>query len=136
MIYKSVLAFKTCQAVFRSHSSGALPVLAITGFRFCCKTNEKPTFWEPGWGDPRCPRPVFVEKQMIFRYFSIFFDIFQCVSLLRLLGAILGVLGPTWRQLGPTWGKLGTNMAPRWDRIGADLTPAWDQLETSLGPLW
>ena len=41
MIYKSVLAFKNCQAVFRSHSSGALPVLAITGFRFCCKTNEK-----------------------------------------------------------------------------------------------
>ena len=31
VIYKSVLAFKTCQAVFRSHSSGALPVLAITG---------------------------------------------------------------------------------------------------------
>ena len=41
VIYKSVLAFKNCQAVFRSHSSGALPVLAITGFRFCCKTNEK-----------------------------------------------------------------------------------------------
>ena len=42
VIYKSVLAFKNCQAVFRSHSSGALPVLAITGFHFCCKTNEKP----------------------------------------------------------------------------------------------
>ena len=34
VIYKSVLAFKNCQAVFRSHSSGALPVLAITGFMF------------------------------------------------------------------------------------------------------
>ena len=32
VIYKSVLAFKNCQAVFRSHSSGALPVLAITSF--------------------------------------------------------------------------------------------------------
>ena len=32
VIYKSVLVFKNCQAVFRSHSSGALPVLAITGF--------------------------------------------------------------------------------------------------------
>ena len=42
VICKSVLAFKNCQAVFRAHSLGALPVLAITGFRFCCKTNEKP----------------------------------------------------------------------------------------------
>ena len=46
VIYKSVLAFQNCQAVFRSHSPGALPVLAITGFHFCCKTNEKNhTFW-------------------------------------------------------------------------------------------
>ena len=29
---QSVLAFKNCQAVFRAHSLGALPVLAITGF--------------------------------------------------------------------------------------------------------
>ena len=41
VIYKSVLAFKNRQTVFRSHSSGALPALAITGFRFRCKTNEK-----------------------------------------------------------------------------------------------
>ena len=47
VIYKSVLAFKNCQAVFRSHSSGALPVLAITGFSFCCKTNEKPYILAP-----------------------------------------------------------------------------------------
>ena len=33
VISKSVLAFKNSQAVFRSHSSGALPVLAITGLR-------------------------------------------------------------------------------------------------------
>ena len=46
-IYKSVLALKIYQAVFRSHSSGALPVLAITGFRFCCKTNEKPYVFAP-----------------------------------------------------------------------------------------
>ena len=32
VIYKSVRAFKNCEAVFRSHSSGALPVLAITGY--------------------------------------------------------------------------------------------------------
>ena len=30
-----------CEAVFRTTSSGALPVLANTGFRFCCKTNRK-----------------------------------------------------------------------------------------------
>ena len=42
VICKSVLAFKNCQAVFRSHSSGALPVLAITGFAFIYKTNRKP----------------------------------------------------------------------------------------------
>ena len=47
VIYKSVLAFKNCQAVFLSHSSGALPVLAITGFSFCCKTNEKPYILAP-----------------------------------------------------------------------------------------
>ena len=47
VIYKSVLAFKNCQAVFRSHSSGALPVLAITGFHFCCKTNEKTIHFGP-----------------------------------------------------------------------------------------
>ena len=47
VICKSVLAFKNCQAVFRSHSSGALPVLAITGFRFCCKATEKPCVFEP-----------------------------------------------------------------------------------------
>ena len=29
-------------AELRINSSGALPVLAITGFRFCCKTNGKP----------------------------------------------------------------------------------------------
>ena len=47
VIYKSVLAFKNCQTVFRSHSSGALPVLAITGFRFCCKANTKPYILRP-----------------------------------------------------------------------------------------
>ena len=50
VIYKSVLAFKNCQTVFRSHSSGALPVLAITGFRFCCKTNRKPYVFDPFMG--------------------------------------------------------------------------------------
>ena len=47
MIYKSVLAFKNRQTVFRSHSSGALPVLAITGFHFCRKTNEKTIHFGP-----------------------------------------------------------------------------------------
>ena len=41
VIYKSVLAFKNCQIVFRSNSSGALPVLAITGFdRFVVLPHE------------------------------------------------------------------------------------------------
>ena len=44
VIYKSVLAFKNCQTVFRSHSSGALPVLAITGFRFVVKPIENHMF--------------------------------------------------------------------------------------------
>ena len=66
VIYKSVLAFKNCQTVFRSHSSGALPVLAITGFRFCCKTNGKPynlaplrvperALWRALWEGPLGP---------------------------------------------------------------------------------
>ena len=36
----------------RTHSSGALPVLALTGFHFCCKTNRKPYIFEPT-GVPR-----------------------------------------------------------------------------------
>ena len=60
VIYKSVLALKNCQAVFRSHSFGAHPVLAITGFVFCCKTNENPKvfggpfldLWESSSGAP------------------------------------------------------------------------------------
>ena len=69
VIYKSVLAFKNCQAVFRSHSSCALPVLAITGFRFWCKTNEKPKVFAPlgvpkqvpFWTSGRAPLGLFWE---------------------------------------------------------------------------
>ena len=64
VICKSVLAFKNCQAVFRAHSLGALPVLAITGFRFCCKTNEKPQVFAP----------LGVPKQVLFlRTFGVHF---------------------------------------------------------------
>ena len=38
--YRVELAVKKCQILFRTYSSSALPVLAITGLRFCCKTNE------------------------------------------------------------------------------------------------
>ena len=55
VIYKSVLAFKNRQAVFRSHSFGALPVLAITGFSFCCKTNGKQHILAPTGVPKRVP---------------------------------------------------------------------------------
>ena len=41
------LSFKMWAAVFRTNSSGALPVLANTGFRLCCKTNRKPYILAP-----------------------------------------------------------------------------------------
>ena len=76
VIYKSVLAFKNCQTVFRSHSSGALPVLAITGFHFCCKTNGKPYILAP----------TGVPKQSLF------------------WGLWAGPLGSLWDGLlGPLW---------------------------------
>ena len=46
------LLFRTDKAVFRMHSSGALPVLAITGFHFCYKTDGKPSHFAPT-GVPR-----------------------------------------------------------------------------------
>ena len=95
VIYKSVLAFKNYQAVFRSHSSGALPVLAITGFRFCCKTNEKPYVFAP----LRVPKPVF------------FLTTFG-VHVGSLSGSILGHFwGPFWVTLGcHFWSLWGPRM--------------------------
>ena len=51
VVYKSVLAFKNCQAVFRSHSSGALPVLAITGWS-SVETGPFLDLWESSSGAP------------------------------------------------------------------------------------
>ena len=91
VIYKSVLPFKNCQAVFRSLSSGALPVLAITGFRFCCKTVEKPYVFAS----------LRVPKQVLFlTTFGVHF------------GSLwVSILGHFW---GPFWVTLGCHFWSLW----------------------
>ena len=41
------LSLKMCEAVSRTNSSGALPVLANTGCHICCETNRKPYIFGP-----------------------------------------------------------------------------------------
>ena len=115
VIYKSVLAFKNCQAVFRSHSSGALPVLAITGFlSFLRKTNEK----QSAFG------PIGVPKQVPFWTSG--------TAPLELLWAHLG--DPFWTSgRAPLGALLGTSGGPS---LGALFGFCGGFCESSLEDLW
>ena len=59
-----------CEAVFRTTSSGALPVLANTVFRFWCKTNRKQYILAPTGVPGERPQKAFgstgVERALTF----------------------------------------------------------------------
>ena len=105
------LSSKNDHTVFRIHSSNALPVLALTGFRFCCKTNGKPYILPPLrvpkyglrgalWGAPLGP---FWEPpgRSSGSYRSFSGDLF--CSLLIPSGLSLWLL---WELLCPSWREL------------------------------
>ena len=129
VIYKSVLAFKNCQTVFRSHSSGALPVLAITGFRFCCKTNRKPLVFGP----------MGVQKQVIFlTTFGVPFWVTLGVHFGSLLGSILGHFGvPFLVTLGATDGHHLKPPERHRELLWSSSGNLWGSFPgSSLGLLW